>query len=174
MPNFHRYYIPNALVFITCVTNQRKHYLEGPQNLQLFWKTLRTAQRFYPFHLFAYAIMPDHFHWIMQLPEDQPNFSNVLHCVKRNFTLNFKKAYAIQDHITLWQARFWDHIIHDALDLEQHVEYIHWNPVKHQLVQTPEEWEQSSLRFWIDKGYYPGNWGVDAVPKIATRIIEDV
>jgi putative transposase len=159
MPNFRRFYIPDALVFITCVTYDRIHYLEDRQNLDLFWQTLRDIQVIHPFHLLAYVILPDHFHWILQIPEGQPNFSQVMQSIKRGFSFAFKNTYSIQGSVHLWQDRFWDHVIRNEIDLERHFDYIHWNPVKHQYVQDPGAWEESSLHHWIRKGYYPASWG---------------
>src|SRR5512140_3783570 len=122
MPNFRRYYLPNRLVFITCVTFERTHYLEGEQNLRIFWETLRNVQPIHPFHLFAYVIIPDHFHWILQLPEGAPDFSRVLHSVKINFTRNLKRSLGVPAPFQVWQSRFWDHVIRDEVDLRNHMD----------------------------------------------------
>jgi len=59
----------------------------------------------------------------------------------------------------LWQRRFWDHIIRDEDDLKMHVDYIHYNPVKHGLVARPEDYPYSSYRYWFERGYYEEEWG---------------
>lgn len=159
MPNFRRYYLPNRLVFITSVTHNRCHHLEGALNLLVFWETLRNVQEIHLFHLFAYVILPDHFHWIMQLPEDAPNFSRVLHSVKSNFSRNLKIALNSQIPLNIWQDRFWDHIIRDEDDLKNHLDYIHWNPVKHGLVKVVKDWPYSSFHKFVAQGAYPGDWG---------------
>jgi putative transposase len=166
MPNFRRYYLPNRLVFITCVTHDRCHYLEGERNLLVFWETLRNVQAIHLFHLFAYVILPDHFHWILQLPECDPNFSHVLHSVKSNFARNLRFALSIQHPINVWQDRFWDHVIRDEMDLKNHLDYIHWNPVKHSYASQPEDWKESSYDFWLKKGVYGGNGGNTAPDSI--------
>jgi putative transposase len=157
MPAYHRYYFPNAQVFITTVTFQRHPIFREEANINLFWQVLRKVQEIHPFHLTAYVILPDHFHWIMQMPEEQPNFSRVLHSVKRNFTREYQHLYGIEHSLQLWQARFWDHVIRDENDLSNHMDYIHYNPVKHGLAHDPANWEQSSYRFWLKKGLY-GDW----------------
>ena len=159
MPDFRRYYIPNALVFITSVTRDRIPYLEPESNVRLFLDTLRRVQEMRPFRLLAYVIMPDHFHWLMRAENEKGDFSGILHSVKRNFTFNFKKAYAIDAHVSLWQDRFWDHVIRDDRDLGNHMDYIHWNPVKHGYVQKPEDWSHSTYLHWVERGYYELGWG---------------
>jgi putative transposase len=164
MPNFRRYYIPQSIVFITGVTRDRIPYLETKTNLELFWKTLRRVQEIHPFHLLAYVILPDHFHWLMRVDEESGNFSVVLHSIKRNYTLNFKKTHNISTHFNLWQGRFWDHIIRDERDLTNHFDYIHWNPTKHGYTPKPEDWPQSTYLHWLERGYYELGWGWDDEP----------
>ena len=67
MPNFKRYYLPNAIIFITAVTYDRYPYLESNQDIDLFLETIRKVRDILPFRLFAYVILPDHFHWLMKV-----------------------------------------------------------------------------------------------------------
>jgi len=98
------------------------------------------------------------------MDDEHGNFSKIMHSIKRNFTINFKHFYNIEASGSLWQRGFWDHIIRDEKDLESHLDYIHWNPVKHGYVKQPEDWEQSTYQFWCKKGFYGDGWGVDDVP----------
>ncbi len=157
MPDFRRYYVPNAVVFITTVTHRRIPVFDSEEDIQLFWYTLWRVREIHPFRLLAYVILPDHLHWLMRVRDG--DFSKVLHSVKRNYTINYKKAHGITSEFKLWQRRFWDHVIRNERDLHNHFDYIHWNPVKHGYVQRPEDWDQSSYRFWLDRGYYEVGWG---------------
>ncbi len=60
----------------------------------------------------------------------------------------------------MWQRRFWEHLIKDEKDFEKHVEYIHYNPVKHGYVQSPADWPYSTLHRYIKKGIIPSDWAV--------------
>jgi len=164
MPNFQRYYIPDAIIFITGVTRDRTPYLGLENNLELFWETMRRVQELHPFRLLAFVILPDHFHWLMRVDDEKGNFSTVLHSIKRNYTLNFKKAHGITTPFNCWQERFWDHVIRDEWDLNNHFDYIHWNPVKHGYVQWPEEWPHSTYLHWLERGYYEAGWGQGSAP----------
>jgi len=59
----------------------------------------------------------------------------------------------------VWQRPFWEHLIRDEHDFIWHVEYIHYNPVKHGLVKTPEDWEYSSFHRYVRDGLYDLKWG---------------
>ncbi len=164
MLNFRRYYIPNAIVFITCVNQDRAPFLRAEADIKLFFETLRNVQQIHPFRLLAYVILLDHFHWLMYVEKESGNFSDVLQSIKRNFTLNYKDAHHIPTPLKLWQSRFWDHIICDEKDLERHFDYIHWNPVKHGYVHRPEDWPHSPYIHWSGLTYYQPDWGWEGEP----------
>ena len=160
MPNFRRYYIPDAIVFLTTVTRGRQPLFAPQDNVDLWWDNLRTTRTFCPFKLWAYAILPNHIHLLLQ-PTGGRDFSQIINSTKSNFTKDYKARQKIAHSVSLslWQPRFWDHIIRDAEDLERHFEYIHYNPIKHSLVTRPEDYGHSSYRYWLEKGYYEVGWG---------------
>jgi hypothetical protein len=59
----------------------------------------------------------------------------------------------------IWQRRFWEHLIRNQKDLNRHIEYIHYNPVKHGLTKAPGDWAYSSFQRYVDKGIYDLKWG---------------
>ena len=125
MTNFRRYYIPGALVFITCVTQGRAPRLSSVDDVALLFRTMRRVQENHPYNLLAYVILPDHFHWLMRANSPDGDFSAVMHSIKRNYTLNFKREHNVRGQLTLWQQRFWDHVIRNEDDLNRHIDYIH-------------------------------------------------
>ena len=165
MPIIRRFYIPNAIVFITCVTKDRYPYLKSKRDVDLFFATLAVVNEINPFELLAYVVMPDHFHWLMKVDEPSGNFSRVMHSVKRNFTQNYKHLHDLQTSISIWQRGFWDHVIRDERDLELHFDYIHWNPIKHGYVTQPEDWVYSTYKDWMGKGVYEIGWGWKKEPE---------
>ncbi len=108
--------------------------------------------------MLGYVFLPDHLHLLMR-PTGDSNFSQIMHSLKPNFTKAYKQSRGIKDSLSLWQRRFWDHVIRDPEDLERHLDYIHYNPVKHGLVTRPETWSQSSFLVWKERGAYPDQWG---------------
>lgn len=164
--NIRRYYVPNAIYFLTVVTYKRKPIFVDETNLDLFMQTLRTVKDIHPFSMLAYAFLPDHFHFLIK-PDVSTNVTKILHSARRNFTVNLKKEKGIVQQLHLWQHRFWDHVIRDETDLEQHFDYIHYNPVKHEYVTKPEKWQFSSYQYWLEKGFYPEGWGYTEPQTIA-------
>jgi len=60
---------------------------------------------------------------------------------------------------SIWQRRFWEYLIRDNKDFVRHVDYIHYNPVKHGLVMAPNDWEYSSFHRYVRNGVYDQEWG---------------
>ncbi|MEM7133274.1 MAG: transposase [Chloroflexota bacterium] len=156
--NIRRYYIPNAIVFITQVVDRRMPIFNNESYMALLLQTLRDVKEIHPFNMVGYGFMPEHFH-IMINPTGSSNFSKVMQSLKRNFTLNYKELIGITAPMKFWQKGFWDHVIRDDIDFERHLDYIHYNPVKHGLVTRPEEWPYSSFRHWRAKNMYIDHWG---------------
>jgi putative transposase len=159
MPNYRRYYTPNAIVFITCVTRERYPYLKSRTDIDLFFSTLTRVQQTNPFEIIAHVILPDHFHCLIKVNHPSGDFSTVMHSLKRNYTRNYKRAHNIQKTLSIWQRGFWDHVIRDEQDFGTHLDYIHWNPIKHGWVNKPEDWPYSTYRDWINEGVYEIGWG---------------
>jgi putative transposase len=62
----------------------------------------------------------------------------------------------------IWQRRYWEHTLRDERDFSRHVDYIHFNPVKHELVTQVDNWPYSSFHRMVRLGVYTKDWGGDA------------
>ena len=160
--NFRRYYIPGSAVFITQVVQGREPVFRDPKNVNLLRETLRNVRELHPFVMLGYVFLPDHFHILIQ-PTDYSNFSAIMHSLKSNFTREHKKQLGLSSSQSMkfWQKRFWDHVIRDDRDLEIHLHYIHFNPIKHGCVKDSRDWEYSSYIEWEKRGLYPPAFGWD-------------
>lgn len=150
-----RWYAPNAVYFITCVTRQRRALFADEANLLLLRETLRRVQRLHPFGMRGYAFLPDHFHLLILVPEET-NVSTLMQSVQWNYTRNYKRARGIRTSLKLWQRGFWDHVIRDEDDFARHLDYIHYNPVKHGLVAEAKDYPHTSFREYLRRSWYGG------------------
>jgi putative transposase len=112
------------------------------------------------------VVLPDHLHVVMTLPPGDADFSNRWSLIKRRFTSAVAKmgvtiARHANGEYALWQRRFWEHTIRDDTDFERHVDYIHFNPVKHRLVTRVRDWPHSSFHRYVRHGLMPEDWAGD-------------
>lgn len=163
MTDIRRYDAGGRPVFLTAVCYGRSPYLQSDQAKELLLSVLREVKKDAPFSMTAYAIMDDHFHWIIK--SGDTDFSKIMQSVKLRFVYRFKKAKGVQENVTVWQRRFWDHMIRDAEDLERHMDYVHYNPVKHGYADRPMDYRWSSFAAHVDRGNYERHWAATTVPE---------
>ena len=109
----------------------------------------------------AWVILPEHFHLLVECGEQ--TISDIMHIFKITYSRHFRNNFGPG---RIWQNRFWDHCIRDADDFDNHLHYIHYNPVKHGFVKDPFLYEHSSLPLYFEKGIYDRNWGISEEVKI--------
>jgi putative transposase len=154
--DIRRYYIPGTAVFITQVVQDREPIFRDENRVKPLREILHNVKVIHPFSMLAYIFLPEHFHLIIQ-PTGKVNFSEIMHSLKPNFTKEYKKLLGLSpsQSMKFWQKRFWDHVIRDDRDFENHIHYIHYNPVKHGYSQDPRSWKDSSYMEWEKRGLYP-------------------
>jgi len=151
--NFHSYYTPGLAVFITQVVHNREPVFHNLENVILLRQTLRTVRVLHPFSLLAYVFLPDHFHMIIQ-PAGESTSDQIMNSLKPDFAEAYAERMGLPQSMELWQKRFWDRTIQGYKDFENHLHYIHYNPVKHGYVKNPGDWHDSSYIEWEKRGLY--------------------
>jgi len=107
----------------------------------------------------AIVILPDHIHCIWQLPSGDADFSTRWRLIKRYFSTGVDAALNSKGEKRIWQRRFWEHLIRDEDDWRKHMDYIHYNPVKHGYVSHPGLWPHGSFHRAVERGWYGSDWG---------------
>jgi len=113
------------------------------------------------------VVLPDHLHRIWQMPDQDADFSRRWRLIKRYFSIGMDAEVSRRREKQIWQRRFWEHLVRDEEDWRQHMDYIHYNPVKHGYVKTPYDWPHSSFRRAVKHGLYPPDWGASQPAAIA-------
>ncbi len=171
MPEYRRSFIPGGTFFFTVVTYHRLPILVTEEARKiLHWAWFDVSLRM-PFTTDAVCLLPEHLHCIWTLPDGDANYSIRWKEIKRLFSREYGSSVGFLEaknasrekrgESTIWQRRFWEHTIRDEKDLEQHLNYIHYNPVKHGLVDAVRNWEWSSFHRYVRMGYYDIEWGSD-------------
>ena len=164
MPNYIRAFIPGGTFFFTVTLLERRQRLLV-DHVDLLRKVFDDARRRRPFSVDAIVILPEHLHCIWTLPEGDADFSARWHDIKSRFSAGIPKDELLSQRRLskgergIWQRRFWEHAIRDEQDLERHVDYIHYNSVKHGHARSPAEWPYSSFHRFVLAGMYAPDWG---------------
>jgi putative transposase len=172
MPDYRRAREPGGTYFFTVVTFDRLPILTSPQNreiLRFAWKDVQTR---HPFETVAVCLLPDHLHAIWRLPVGDSDYPMRWKEIKRIFTREYirhggedgtrNESRQKQGEAAIWQRRYWEHTFYDENDLNTHIDYVHYNPLKHGLVKQVSDWQWSTFHQYEKKGVYPANWGGEA------------
>ncbi|MCD4825227.1 MAG: transposase [Phycisphaerae bacterium] len=141
--------------FFTAVTHDRQRIFATPLARRCLRETFRIVRRTREFNVFAIAVLPEHLHTIWILPDGDEDYSTRWRHLKATFTrlylasggtelIRSKKQIHNRSR-AIWQPRFWEHTVRDEKDLKRCVDYIHYNPVKHGLVDCVEDYPWSSF-----------------------------
>jgi len=125
---------------------------------------VRRVRRLRPFHVDAWVVLPDHMHVVWTLPEGDVAFSARWQAIKMGFSKAIEPAEtlsvsrAVRGERGIWQRRFWEHCIRDERDYAAHLDYIHFNPVKHGIAASAAGWPYSTFHRAVAIGLYPSSW----------------
>ncbi|RUM94202.1 MAG: transposase [Thiothrix sp.] len=163
MPDYRRFRIPGGCYFFTVNLLDRKSALLVDQ-IDLLRESVRIVKQRYPFHIDAWVVLPEHMHCIWTLPPNDDNFSGRWREIKKAFSRALPKnetrstVRVRRNERGIWQRRFWEHAIRDERDYAAHMDYIHFNPVKHGWVERVCDWRYSSFHKLVRKGVYARDW----------------
>ena len=165
MTEYHRTYVSGATWFFTVNLAQRKGNHLLVNHLDKLRQAFRYIKRKHPYRMDAVVILPDHLHCIWTLPPGDSNYSTRWNLLKGHFSRTVDRGEQISESRQkrrergVWQRRFWEHMVRDQRDFNRHVDYIHWNPVKHGWVKQVTDWPYSSFHEYVVRGIYDENWG---------------
>lgn len=176
MSRYRRLQTTGATYFFTVVTYRRQAILCDEPIREALHKAIQDVRASRPFIIDAWVLLPDHLHCIWTLPPGDAGFAMRWSIIKRQVSVTCKESYRREELMTsskqkhrestLWQRRYWEHQIRDEADYSRHMDYIHYNPVKHQYCKQVAEWPYSTFHRYVQQGVYPLNWGGDKVDLI--------
>jgi putative transposase len=153
-----------ATYFFTLNLAERKHTILT-DSADILRATMQEVQQRYPFRIDALVILPDHLHAVWTLPPGDADFPTRWMLIKSGFSRRIAPgerrnvSRISKGERGIWQRRYWEHLIRDEEDHARHVDYIHYNPVKHGYVKRAADWKYSSIHRYIKAGTLPRDWG---------------
>jgi putative transposase len=162
MPEYRRVNIPGSSVFLTLIAYDRAKTFSVPENIHKLRQACSIVVVEKPFTIDAAVILPEHIHFLWTLPPGDGDYSYRVGRMKVLFTRALRGANNLPDDVCesrkkhresdVWQRRFYEHTIRDEFDFRKHLDYLHFNPVKHGLVKCVHDWEYSSFHRGVRRG----------------------
>ena len=159
--------VPGGTFLFTVVTDRRRPILVSDEAIDVLRDAFRSVRPLRPFEIDAIVVMPNHLHCIWTLPPEDTDDSTRWRLIKTRFTKDCPAtlrqipdtARLRKGEQAIWPHRYWEHQIRDETDFARHVDYIHYNPVKHGLARSAIVWPHSSFGRYVKAGVYPPDWG---------------
>ena len=167
MSEYRRAYVPGGTFFFTVKTLQRQPILTEERYRTALRLAIKDVRKRLPFQSIAWVSLPDHLHTVWKLPETDANFSLrwslikqhvTRQCAERTLDAPISRSRQRRGEGAIWQRRFWEHLIRDDTDFRNHIDYIHYNPVKPGYVTQPGDWSFSTFHGYVRDGTYPKDW----------------
>ena len=165
---YRRALVGGGTYFFTVVTYRRRRFLTDEAPRRWLREAIEATRADHPFEIDAWVLLPDHLHCIWTLPEGDADYPMRWALIKGRFTKKAKGLLRREDWMTaskrkhregtVWQRRFWEHVIRHDRDFEPHLNYIHCNPVTHGLVERVSDWPFSSFHRYVVSGAYAPDW----------------
>ena len=166
MPNYRRNRVDGGSYFFTVNLRDRRSDLLVAE-IDALRNAVRAARARHPFHIDAWVVLPDHMHCLWTLPPGDRDFPVRWQTIKALFSRSVPRAEDRRASLVrkreagIWQRRYWEHTIRDDQDYAVHMDYIHFNPVKHGLAAHPADWPLSSFTKCVTLGMYPIDWAIE-------------
>jgi putative transposase len=164
MPDYRRRRVPGGTYFFTLVTYERRPIFTSASVVTLLRRAMGDERAHNAFEMDGGVVLPDHTHFLWTLPQGGDDYSSRIGRIKAAFTKALRAtgettgAGHQRGYADVWQPRFWEHVIRDRDDLNRHLDYIHYNPVRHGHVSCPHAWPHSSFGRWVERGGYEADW----------------
>jgi len=160
---YRRNYVAGGTFFFTVTLRDRRSDLLV-RHVDLLRGAFSVVKKRRPFRIDAMVVLPDHLHAIWTLPEGDSDYFGRWRAIKSGFVVALARegicvARNAQGEAEVWQRRFWEHTLRDERDLNHHIDYIHYNPVRHGHARSPADWPYSTIHRFIQGGLIPADWG---------------
>jgi len=169
MSNWRRVLVPGGTYAFTLVTEGRAPILTSPVGRSILRQVLCDCRRTWPFDIVAVVLLPDHLHTLWRLPTGDCAYPRRIGWIKKEFTKAWLAGGGAEQPVSasrqrhrrrgVLQRKFWEHCIRGEADLCSHLDYIHYNPVKHGYATCARDWPWSSFHRYRQAGVYPEDWG---------------
>lgn len=161
MSNYRRVWCPGGTYFFTVNLLQRQENDLLVRHIDLLRAVVISVRRAHPFVIHGWVVLPDHLHCVIELPQGDADYATRWRLIKMGFSKGLSQtekrsaARMRRGERGIWQRRYWEHLIRDERDFNAHRDYVHINPVKHDLVKCVADWPYSTFHKLVEQGVYP-------------------
>ena len=143
MPKGNRIVPPGGVLHIVNRGNDKKIIFPEPLDYAAFLVLLREARERFGVELYAYCLMPNHFHLVVRTA-GLDEISAYMHFVQREHACDLRRCWRTKGHGHVFQRRYWSKVVEGEGYLMTVMRYVEANPFRAGLVEASQSWEWSS------------------------------
>ena len=165
LPDYRRSRVAGGCYFFTVNLLERRGNDLLVRHIDLLRESVSRVLRTHPFRVDGWVVLPDHLHCVWTLPPGDADFPIRWRLIRGGFSRALPRderrspVRVARGERGIWQRRYWEHLIRDEEDFRQHMDYLHFNPVKHGYVATAADWPHSTFHRLVARGVYAADWG---------------
>ena len=168
MPDYRRAWQPGGTYFFTVNLLQRSGNDLLVRRIDALREAIRRVRLRHPFTIHGWVVLPDHMHCVVELPAGDADFALRWRLIRSGFSKAMPAAEwrspvrQRRGERGIWQRRYWEHLVRNEADFAAHMDYVHFNPVRHGLVARVADWPHSTFHRLVERGLYPPDWAGSA------------
>ncbi len=178
MPNYRRVWMPGGTYFFTVTLLQRHDNDLLVRHIDALRAAVVRVRARHPFKIHGWVVLPDHLHCVIELPSGDANYATRWALIKQYFskaipvTERRNEARMRREERGIWQRRYWEHLVRNERDYAAHMDYVHFNPVRHGLVSRVADWPYSTFHRLVRGGIYPADWALSKSEADALQYVD--
>ena len=129
------------------------------------WRdAFREAAKMYGWKVIAWVVLHNHYHAIVQSPEEEINLSRLINSYHKFTARKWNREDGLKGRQVWWN--YWDTCIRGEVDYHNRLRYVFWNPVKHGIVGDPAQYTFSNSTEYLHQFQYIDFTGMDEVSDV--------
>jgi putative transposase len=157
-------FVVNTLYMLTASTYKQAHLMKSSQRKREWRDAFHEAAKLYQWQIIAWVVLPNHYHAIVKSPEHGSTLSKFVNSYHKYTSRKWNAEDGLMGRKVWWN--YWDTCIRNEQDYYKRLHYVFWNPVKHGVVESPENYDFSNYGTYLSSGLdLTGVNEVDDVPE---------
>lgn len=160
-------------LFVSLYTYGREPLLKSKESKRLLLAKLAETKKQFRIVIAAYVLLDDHMHLLFSAPPGS-ECSAIVNHLRAGMQNAWRKGVQSQEDAQIWEHGFKMSVVQGRNDLRNHLDFVHYDPVRHGLVERAGDYPWSSLPLRVAEGHYPDDWSVLAPPAGVARVLRPI
>ena len=161
---------PNQFVFASLYTRDREPLLRSRETKELLLAKMMDTKLQFRLNIAGYVVLNDHMHWLFSSPPGN-ECSAIVNHLRGGMQRDWRARQIQGGDLQIWEHGSNISLVVGKEALRNHLDFIHYDPVRHGLIAHAVDYPWSSLPTRVAEGHYPEDWGRLAPPAGVAKVV---